>query len=73
MWNDKPDRYPIPVRNPIGIGTNFYLRVWVHVRIFTRSLLVDGRVIVLPDPLPFLPTATKPKKKLSFVATTLNQ
>jgi hypothetical protein len=26
MWNDKPDGYPIPVRNPTGMGTdtNFY-------------------------------------------------
>jgi hypothetical protein len=32
--------------------TNFYPRVRVRVRISTRSLFVDGRVIALPDPNP---------------------
>jgi hypothetical protein len=52
MWNDKPDGYPIPTRNPMGTGMNFYPQVWVRVRISTRSLFVDGRVIILPDPNP---------------------
>jgi hypothetical protein len=54
MWNDKPDGYPIPAQNPMGMGTgmNFYPRVRVWVQIFTRSLFADGRVIVLPDPNP---------------------
>jgi hypothetical protein len=34
------------------MGTNFYPRVRVRVRISTRSLFVDGRVIALPDPNP---------------------
>jgi hypothetical protein len=56
MWNDKPDGYPIPARNPTGMGTgmNFYPRVRVRVQISTHSLFADGRVIALPDPLPSL-------------------
>jgi hypothetical protein len=56
MWNDKPDGYLIPARNPMGTGTgmNFYPRVRVRVQISTRSLFADGRVIALPDPLPSL-------------------
>jgi hypothetical protein len=54
MWNDKPDGYPIPARNPTGTGTNFYLQVWVRVRISTRSLFTSERVITLPDLLPSL-------------------
>jgi hypothetical protein len=51
MWNDKPDGYPIPARNPTGMGTgmNFYPRVRVWVQISTRSLFAGGRVIALPD------------------------
>jgi hypothetical protein len=54
MWNDKPDGYPIPARNPMGTGTgtNFYPRV--RVQISTRNIFADGWVIALPDPLPFL-------------------
>jgi hypothetical protein len=52
MWNDKPDGYPIPARNPMGTGMNFYTRV--RVQISTRNLFAGGRVIALPDPLPFL-------------------
>jgi hypothetical protein len=54
MWNDKPDGYPIPVRNPTGMGTgmNFYPWVQVWVQISTRSLFADERVIALPDPNP---------------------
>jgi hypothetical protein len=52
MWNDKPDGYPIPARNPTGTGMNFYL--WVRVQISTRSLFAGGRVITLLDPLPSL-------------------
>jgi hypothetical protein len=52
MWNDKPDGYPIPARNPTGTGMNFYQ--WVRVQISTRSLFTGGRVITLPDPLPSL-------------------
>jgi hypothetical protein len=56
MWNDKPDGYPIPARNPMGTGTgtDFYPRVWVWVwvRIFTRNPFTGGRVIALPDPNP---------------------
>jgi hypothetical protein len=54
MWNDKPDGYLIPARNPTGTGMNFYPRVRVRVQISTRSLFADGRVIALPDPLPSL-------------------
>jgi hypothetical protein len=52
MWNDKPDGYPIPARNPMGMGTgmNFYPRVRVWVQISTRSLFTGGRVIALPNP-----------------------
>jgi hypothetical protein len=52
MWNDKPDGYPIPARNPtgMGMGMNFYSRVRVGVQISTRSLFAGGRVIALPDP-----------------------
>jgi hypothetical protein len=52
MWNDKPDGYLIPARNPTGtgVGMNFYPWVWVQVRISTHSLFTDGRVIALPDP-----------------------
>jgi hypothetical protein len=52
MWNDKPDGYPIPARNPTGTGTgmNFYRWVWVRVQISTRSLFAGGWVITLPDP-----------------------
>jgi hypothetical protein len=52
MWNDKPDRYPIPTQNLMGMdtGMNFYPWVWVWVRISTRSLFAGGRVIALPDP-----------------------
>jgi hypothetical protein len=49
MWNDKPDGYPIPARNPMGTGMNFYPWVRVQVQISTRSLFADGRVITLPD------------------------
>jgi hypothetical protein len=52
MWNDKPDRYLIPARNPMGTGMNFYPRVRVWVQIFTRSLFAGGRLIALPDPNP---------------------
>jgi hypothetical protein len=52
MWNDKPDGYLIPARNLMGTGMNFYPRVWVQVRISTRRLFTDGRVIILPDPNP---------------------
>jgi hypothetical protein len=52
MWNDKPDGYPIPARNPTGTGMNFY--PWVRVQISTRSIIAGGRVIALPDPLPSL-------------------
>jgi hypothetical protein len=56
MWNNKPDRYPIPVWNPMGMGTdtcmNFYPWVWVWVWISTRSLFTGGWVIDLPDPNP---------------------
>jgi hypothetical protein len=40
----------------MGTGTsmNFYLRVWVRIQIFTRSLFVGGQVIALPGPLPSL-------------------
>jgi hypothetical protein len=50
MWNDKPDGYPIPARNPMGtdMGMNFY--PWVRVQISTRILFASGRVIALPDP-----------------------
>jgi hypothetical protein len=56
MWNDKPDGYPIPARNPTGMGTsmNFYPWVRIQVQISTRNLFADGRVIALPDPLPSL-------------------
>jgi hypothetical protein len=52
MRNDKSDEYPIPARNPMGMGTdtNFYPRIWVRVRISTRNIFTDGRVIALPDP-----------------------
>jgi hypothetical protein len=52
MWNDKPDGYPIPAQNPMGMrtGMNFYLRV--RVQISTRNLFVGGRVIALSDPNP---------------------
>jgi hypothetical protein len=54
MWNDKPDGYPIPARNPTGMGTgmNFYPWVWVRVQISTHSLFAGGWVIVVPDPNP---------------------
>jgi hypothetical protein len=59
MWNVKPDGYPIPAQNPIGMGTgmNFYPRVWVQVQISTRNLFTGGRVIALPGPLPSLDLA----------------
>jgi hypothetical protein len=50
MWNDKPDGYPIPARNLMSMGMNFY--PWVRVQISTRSLFASGRVIALPDPNP---------------------
>jgi hypothetical protein len=58
MWNDKPDGYPVPARNPMGMGTgtNFYPHVWVRVRISTYGLFTGGWVITLPDPLPSLIT-----------------
>jgi hypothetical protein len=34
------------------MGTNFYPWVRVRVRISTRSLFIDGRIIALPDPNP---------------------
>jgi hypothetical protein len=51
MWNDKPNGYPIPARNPTGTGTsmNFYPWVWVWVRISTRSLFAGRWIIALPD------------------------
>jgi hypothetical protein len=52
MWNDKPDRYPIPARNPTGTGMNFYPWVWVRVQISTLSLFAGGWVITLPNPNP---------------------
>jgi hypothetical protein len=54
MWNDKPDGYPIPARNPMGMGTgmNFYPRIRVWVQISTRSLFAGGRVIALPNSNP---------------------
>jgi hypothetical protein len=52
MWNDKPNGYLIPTRNPMGTGTNFYPQVWVWVRISIRSLSTDGWIIALPDPNP---------------------
>jgi hypothetical protein len=52
MWNDKPDGYPIPARNPMGTGTNFYPWVWVRVQIYTRNLFANGQV-------PY-PTRTRP-------------
>jgi hypothetical protein len=56
MWNDKPDGYPIPARNPTntGMGMNFYPRVWIRVQISTRSPFVGRRVIALSNPLPSL-------------------
>jgi hypothetical protein len=54
MWNDKPDGYPIPARNPMDTDMNFYPWVRVRVQISTRSLFADGQVIALPDPLPSL-------------------
>jgi hypothetical protein len=52
MWNDKPDWYLIPVRNPTGTCMNFYPCVWVRVWISTRNLFADGWLIALPDPNP---------------------
>jgi hypothetical protein len=52
MWNDKPDGYPIPARNPTGMGTGMNFYSWVRVQISTHSLFADGRVITLPDPNP---------------------
>jgi hypothetical protein len=52
MWNDKPDGYPIPARNPMGTDMNFYPLVRVRIQISTRSLFAGGRVITLPDPNP---------------------
>jgi hypothetical protein len=71
MWNEKPDGYPIPTQNPMGTGTgmNFYPRVWVRVRIFTRSLFSAGWIIALPDPLPSLhghdSTHIRPNKNMA--------
>jgi hypothetical protein len=50
MWNDKPDGYPIPTRNLMGTGMNFY--PWVRVQISTHNLFTDGRVIALSDSNP---------------------
>jgi hypothetical protein len=47
MWNDKPDGYLIPDRNPMSTGINFY--PWVRVQISIHSLFTDGWVIALPD------------------------
>jgi hypothetical protein len=52
MWNDKPDGYLIPTRNPTGTSMNFYPRVWVRIQISICSLFADGWVIVLSDPNP---------------------
>jgi hypothetical protein len=52
MWNDKPDGYPIPTRNPIGTGTGTDFYQWVWVQISTRNHFADGWVISLPDPNP---------------------
>jgi hypothetical protein len=52
MWNDKPDGYPIPAQNPMGMGTGMNFYPWVRVRISTRSLFAGGRIIALPDPNP---------------------
>jgi hypothetical protein len=47
MWNDKPDGYPIPGRNPMStdMDMNVYPWVWVCVQISTRGLFTDGRII----------------------------
>jgi hypothetical protein len=55
IWNDKPDWYPIPARNPMGTGINFYPQVLVRVQIFTRNLFAGGWVIALPDPTRYHP------------------
>jgi hypothetical protein len=55
IWNDKPDWYPIPTRNPTGTGINFYPQVLVRVQISTRNLFAGGRVIGLPDPTRYHP------------------
>jgi hypothetical protein len=51
MWNDKPDVYPIPARNPTGMGTdmNFYPRVRIRVQISTRILFTYEQIIILSD------------------------
>jgi hypothetical protein len=38
MWNDKPDEYPIPTRNLMGMGMNFYPQplCWRVGNCFTR-------------------------------------
>jgi hypothetical protein len=78
MLNDKPDGYPIPVWNSMGMSMNFYPRIWVWVRISIRILFTDRQIIVLSDPLPSLiyreltqsgPLLTcRPIKKLSPIA-----
>jgi hypothetical protein len=62
MWNDKPDGYPIPARNPMGTGMNFYLWVRIRVQISTRSLFTGGRVITLPEPDPLSSLVEKGKE-----------
>jgi hypothetical protein len=52
MWNDKPDEYLIPARNPTGTGTGMNFYPWIRVQISTRSLFTGGRKIALPDPNP---------------------
>jgi hypothetical protein len=47
--NKRRDGYRIPARSPAGTVMNFYLRLWVCVRIFIRILFTVGRVIALPN------------------------
>jgi hypothetical protein len=49
MWNDKPDGYLIPIRNPMGMGMNFYPWVYVWLQIYTSNLFIDGQLITLFD------------------------
>jgi hypothetical protein len=68
MWNDKSAGYPIPTWNPTGM--NFYPQLQIWVQIFTRSLFINGWVIVLPDLNPIRSLA---RTRLLSLPTVLNK